>query len=70
MRTEQLNQCCEPLQKVRVRLGPCKTYLSSPVVLYCWSFQGDISFVDLFDLCFGVEFLCCLKFMHVFIVLV
>ena len=24
-RTEQLTKCCEPLQKMRVRLGPCKT---------------------------------------------
>ena len=23
-RTEQLNKCCEPLQKLRVRLGTCK----------------------------------------------
>ena len=32
-RTEQLTKCCEPLQKMRVRLGPCKTGFSSPVVL-------------------------------------
>ena len=24
-RTEQLNKCCKPLQKMRVRLGPCDT---------------------------------------------
>ena len=24
MRTEQLTKCCEPLQKMRVRSGPCK----------------------------------------------
>ena len=29
-RTEQLTKCCEPLQKMRVRLGPCKTGLSPP----------------------------------------
>ena len=23
-RNEQLTKCCEPLQKMRVRLGPCK----------------------------------------------
>ena len=26
--TEQFTKCCEPLQKIRVRLGPCKTGLS------------------------------------------
>ena len=31
MRTEQLTKCCEPLQKLRVRLGSCKTSLSPPV---------------------------------------
>ena len=29
-RTEQLTICCEPLQKLRVRLWPCKTSLSPP----------------------------------------
>ena len=33
-RTEQLTKCCEPQQKMRVRLGACKTGLSSPVILY------------------------------------
>ena len=26
--TEQLTKCCEPLQKLRVRVGTCKTGLS------------------------------------------
>ena len=30
-RTEQLTKCNEPLQKLRVRLWPCKTGLSPPV---------------------------------------
>ena len=34
MRTEQLTKYCEPLQKLRVRLGTCKTGLSPPVILY------------------------------------
>ena len=34
-KTEQLTKCCEPLQKMRMTLGPCKTGLRSPVVLYC-----------------------------------
>ena len=32
-RTEELPKCCEPLQKLRVRLGTCKTGLSPPVTL-------------------------------------
>ena len=34
------------------------------------SFQGDTSVVVLIVLCFGVEFLCCLSLMYVFIFLV
>ena len=34
-RTEQLTKCWEPLQKMKVRLGACKTALSPPVILYC-----------------------------------
>ena len=34
------------------------------------SFQGDTSVVVLFVLCVGVEFLCCLNLMYVFLVLV
>ena len=33
MRTEQLTKCCEPLQKMRARLGACKTGLSLPAIL-------------------------------------
>ena len=29
-RTEQLTKCCEPQQKMRVRLGACKTGVSPP----------------------------------------
>ena len=29
-RTEQLTKCCKPLQKMRVRLGSCKTGLPPP----------------------------------------
>ena len=29
-RTEQITKCCEPLQKMRVMLGPCKTGLNLP----------------------------------------
>ena len=46
-RTEQLTKCCEPLQKLRLTLGSCKTSLSPPVILYYWSFQGDTSVVVL-----------------------
>ena len=31
-RTEELTKCNEPLQKLRVRLGSCKTGLSHPVI--------------------------------------
>ena len=33
-RTEQLTKCCEALKKMRVRLGPCKIDLSTPVILH------------------------------------
>ena len=60
--------CCEPQQKLRVRLWPCKTSLSPPVILYDWSFQGDTSVVVLVVVfCLGVEFLCWLRPMCVFI---
>ena len=60
-RTEQLTMCCELQQKLRVRLWPCKTSLSSPVIL-C-----DTSDVDLVVLCLGVDCLCCVRLMCVFI---
>ena len=53
-RTEQLTKCCEPLQKLRARLGTCKTSLSPPVILYYWSLQGDTSVMVV--LCIGVEY--------------
>ena len=53
-RTEELTECCEPLQKLRVKLWPCKIDLSPPVILYILSFQGDTSVVVLFILCLGV----------------
>ena len=40
------------------------------MVSYYRSFQGDTSVVVRFVLCFGVDFLCCLNLMYVFIVLV
>ena len=43
MRTEELTKCCEALQKLRVRLWPCKINLSPPVILYYWLFQGHTS---------------------------
>ena len=53
-RTEELTKCYEPLQKLRVRLWPCKIDLSLPVTLCCRSFQVDASVVVLFVLCLGV----------------
>ena len=53
-RTEELTKCYEPLQKLRVRLWPCKTGLSPPVTLCYCSFQGDTSVVVLFVSCLGV----------------
>ena len=32
-RTEELTKCYEPLQKLRVRLRPCKIDLNPPVTL-------------------------------------
>ena len=55
------------LQKLRATTGTCKTGLSPPVILYYWSFQGDTSVVVLNFLCLGIEFLCCLHLMFVFI---
>ena len=66
---DSLTACCEPLQKMRVRPGPCKTGLSPHVVLYYRSFQGDASvFVFLIVLCLGIDFSCCLNLMDVLIV--
>ena len=58
-KTEQLTKCCEPLQKLKVRLWPCKIDLSPPVILYYRSFQDDTTVMVLIVLCLGVEFLCC-----------
>ena len=64
---EQLTECCEPLQKMMVRLVTFKISLSPvPVMLYYWSLQGDTSVVILIVLYFGVECLCCLHLMYVF----
>ena len=41
--------------------------LNPQVILYYWSFRGDTSVVVLIVLCFGVDFLCCLSLMYVFI---
>ena len=61
----------EPLQNLRARFGTCKAGLSpAPSSFIFLIFQGDTSVVVLFALCFGVEFLCCLNLMYVFIVLV
>ena len=50
----------EPLQKLRARLGTCKTGLSpSVIVLYIT--------VVLSVLCLSVEFLCCLHLLSVFV---
>ena len=59
MRTEELTDCCKPLQKLTVRLWTCKIDLSPPVIAYFSSFQGDTSAVIVIVLCLGVEFLCC-----------
>ena len=53
-----------------MRLGPCKTGLSLQVSLYYSAFQDNTSVVVLFVLCIGVEFLCCLNLMYVFITVV
>ena len=44
MTTEELTKCYEPLQKLRVRLGSCKTGLSPPVI-YNLPFQGGTAVV-------------------------
>ena len=58
-RTEQLttSRCYDLLQKLRVRLGTCKSSLTKPVILYYCSFQFDTDVVVLIHLCLGVEFL-------------
>ena len=71
MRTEELTKCYEPLQKLRVRLWPCKIDLNPPVlcvtdrsksILLWWFF---LFYVLVFKI-----FLCCWRLMHVFIFLV
>ena len=55
--TEQLAKCCEPLQNMRARLGPCKTGLSPPplssskaiLLLWCYLFYVLESIFVLFD---------------------
>ena len=53
--TEQLTKCCEPLQKMRARLGSCKIDFSPPAILYYRSFQDYISVVVLILLCLVVR---------------
>ena len=67
MRAEQQTQCCKPLQKMMVKLGPCKINLSSPVFILLVVPRRYFC-CESICLCFGVDFLCCLKLMHVFIV--
>ena len=70
-RTEELTKCYEPLQKLRVRLWPCKIDLSPPVtflilIVPSRYFCGG-SFCFMF---WGLIFLCCWRLMYVFIFLV
>ena len=72
MRTEELTKCCELLQKMRVRLELSKIDLPPPHrVIYITDLSKAILLLWFFlFLCFGVEFLCCLNLMYVFIILV
>ena len=58
-RTDELTKYHEPLQKLGVRLWPCKLDLSPQVIFYYLSFQCDTSVVFLIVLCLSVEFVCC-----------
>ena len=51
-------------KSLRPKLG-----LKLPRPLYYRSFQGDTSVVVLFVLCFGVDYLCCLHLVYVFMFL-
>ena len=62
-------KCCEPLQKLRVRLGTCKIDLSPPVILYYRSFRGDTSVVVLTVLCLGVKIFVLFAPINIFIFL-
>ena len=64
------NELVVPLQKLMASIGFCQTGVSPPVILRYSSFKCDTSVVVLFVLCFGVEFLCCLNLMNVFLVVV
>ena len=59
--TKQLTKYCESLQKLRVRLGSCKTSLSPPV---------DRSKDTFLVLCLGFEFLCFRHLTYGFIFLI
>ena len=68
-RTEELSKCYEPLQKLRVRLRPCKIDLNplcvtdrSKSILLWWFF---LFYVLVFKI-----FLCCWRLMYVCIFLV
>ena len=59
-------KCCEQLQKLRVRLGTCKIYLTpppppppttTPVMLHYCPFKDDIPVVILIVQCLDVAFL-------------
>ena len=51
--------------------GPVASYeINILYLVSCILFQCDAYVVDLIVLCFGVQFLCCLRIMHVFVVLV
>ena len=69
-RTEELAKCYEQLQKLRMRLWPCKIDLSPPVTVllivpsryFC---GGSFCFMS-----WCLKFLCCWRLMCVFIFLV
>ena len=46
-RTKQLMKCCEPLQKLRVRLWPCKTSLRFLITIII-VFSAHKYFIDFF----------------------
>ena len=54
-KTEQLNKCNEPLEKLRMKLGPCKTGLSPPSSNFILFFV-PVRYFMCGSNCFGVDF--------------
>ena len=63
----ELTNCCEPLQKLRMRLGTCKIDLSPPVFCVTDPSKAILLWWFLLFYVLVLNFLCCLRLMYVFV---